>query len=346
MHGRSLTTRTTRRSRLPALALALAAWSVCGLTAGAGEQFRVHLRDDAVFSGGIVRLRDIADVTGVNTQSVAQLGDIDVAVLTAEMPKDRIDRDRIAARLLLAGYDGRHIAITGASAIPVRWRGGPIPAQAIDAKTVESAARFALATAFGVNPDDVEARLTTPLNLSLPAGAGPLTVDAVPPVKPQPGRIRMALRIFSGVDLLQVTNGLFDVRLRQQVILASATLPVGTILTANSVTYQERWATKRDNFPQQQALPQWRVRRSIQAGETITSDDLIPVGPQEEEPFVIRARDVVQLVARGKGINATVPAAEALESGRIGDKIRVRNMHSRRIVVGEIVSSEEVQVTF
>jgi flagella basal body P-ring formation protein FlgA len=326
------------------LALLLATWGLDALPVAAGDRLRVHLQDVEVSSDGVVKIKDIAAVTGTNPQAVEQLGDVDVAVLTETVAQEVIGRERIAARLLLAGYDGREIAITGASAVPVRFRSAP--EQGVDATTVESAARLALAATFGVSPEDVDARLTAPLGLSLPKGAGPLLVDVVPPANPQPGHMRMTLRVFSGAELLHVTSTLFDVRIRQQVVLAAATLPVGTVLSANNVTYQERWATKRDYFPQRQSLTQWRVRRAVRAGETITSNDLIPISPEEEEPVAVRARDIVQLVARGKGINATVPAAEALEAGRIGDKIRVRNIHSQRIVVGEVVSSKEVQVTF
>lgn len=328
------------------LALALAAWIPAGHLVRGGEQLRVHLYDVEVATAGVVRIRDVARITGSDPQAVDRLGEIDIAVLSQEIVEDQIGRERIAARLLLAGYDGRKVAITGAAAVPVHFQAPPEPAQSLDAAAVESAARSALAATFGVDPDAVSARLTTPLNLSLENPVGPIRIDVVPPVNPQPGRMRLTLRVFSGSDLRQVTNGLFDVRLRQPVVLASANLPVGTVLTANNVTYQERWATKRDYFPQRQALTQWRVRRAIQAGETITSDDLIPISSEEETPYVIKARDVVQLVARGKGITATVPAAEALEAGRIGDRIRVRNIHSQRIVVGEVVSSEEVQVAF
>src|SRR5690606_36135569 len=115
---------------------------------------------------------------------------------------------------------------------------------------------------------------------------------------------------------------------------------------ASNVKYEDHWVTRRQNLLQPQSLAKWRVRRPIQAGETITLSDLTPITEDEEEPLVIQSRDVVQLVARGKGIRATVPAAEALDSGRVGDTIRVRNIHSGRIVVGEVISAEEVQVKF
>ncbi|MBX3436461.1 MAG: flagellar basal body P-ring formation protein FlgA [Planctomycetaceae bacterium] len=320
----------------------------------AGDLLRIHLEETDVVTDRVVKICDVGRVTGENAEAVHEIGEVDLVKLAEDGTPVVIDRHQLIARLLLAGYDGRDVAITGARSVRVRYEGKVaatpvVVAQStseIEVVAMEAAAQAALATCFGVTPDAVEARLATPLKIPRPDASRPVTVDAIAPSNPTLGRTRLTLRVFIGGELHQVASGVFDVRLRQQVVLASATLPVGTVLNASNVTYQERWATRRNYVPQHHKLPEWRVRRPIQAGETITSDDLVPVEAADQNPIVIRARDIVQLVARGKGINATVRAAEALDAGRVGDKIRIRNMESQRIVVGEVVSSEEVQVRF
>ncbi len=328
------------------MGLVLIACCCTGSTLDAGEFFRIHLRSGTVSAGEVVKIRDIATVTGTNAQTVARLEELDVAALTTKRPQDRIKRDRLTIRLLLAGYDGQRIAITGADAVDVRYQPNRRVVRRFDVASVESAARVALASVFDVTPDDVDARLASPIEVALEESGRPLTVDVLAPENPRPGRMRLSIRVFSGNDLTKVTSGLFDVRLRQRVVLASSSLPVGAAISASNITYQDRWVTKRVTFPQLGTSPQWKVRRTIQAGETITTNDLLPIAPEDENPVVIHTRDVVQLVARGKGITATVPAAEALEDGRVGETIRFRNMQSRRVIVGKVISADEVEVRF
>lgn len=348
MHDKSAFNRLRLSFRLFRLAGLLIVWTIGGTPVSAGEVLRVHLHGEKISSGGVLRIRDIASVTGADADAIAEIGDVDISIFSPDKAEEVIPRDRITARLILAGYNGREVVVTGANLVQVRRQKeqqDSAPSQ-VGVVSVEAAARSALAATFNVEPEDIDAKLASPLDVSIDEGDNSVTVDVLPPTNVRPGRVRLPIRVFSKGRLKQVTSGLFDLRLRQRVVLASATLPVGAVLTANSVTFQEKWVTKREDFPQPQALPRWKVRRPIQQGETVTLSDLIPIAPGEEEPVVIEARDVVQLVARGKGINATVPAAEALESGRVGDTIRVRNMHSRRVVVGQIVSAEEVEVRF
>lgn len=80
----------------------------------------------------------------------------------------------------------------------------------------------------------------------------------------------------------------------------------------------------------------WVARRSIRSGAALTSSDV-------EVPSAIRAGDTVTVVVRCGGVSLTT-SAEAKQSGRIGDNIRVRSALSNEDVRGRVVSSSRVEI--
>jgi len=49
-------------------------------------------------------------------------------------------------------------------------------------------------------------------------------------------------------------------------------------------------------------------------------------------------------VAVRKGVRFTIPAAEAMQSGRKGQIIRVRNLRSKQILTGQVVDRGLIEV--
>ena len=85
-------------------------------------------------------------------------------------------------------------------------------------------------------------------------------------------------------------------------------------------------------------------RRTIRPGEILTLSDFPEQPGRGASEQLIRSRDAVRIVGRRKALKFVVPAAEALQSGRLGQLIRVRNLQSNRIVVGRVTGRGEVEV--
>ncbi len=88
--------------------------------------------------------------------------------------------------------------------------------------------------------------------------------------------------------------------------------------------------------------------------QSSTSAGVVPAGfqtiaaPQAEPkspPLLVRRRDVVRLVARTRYLTVTA-TGQALQDGRRGQFIRVRNLKSQRVVVGQVVDAGVVEVVF
>jgi hypothetical protein len=72
-----------------------------------------------------------------------------------------------------------------------------------------------------------------------------------------------------------------------------------------------------------------------------------PLGgaPGSDNPVLVRQRDLVKAVARVGGLCVTAKA-EAEQDGRAGDLIRVRNIDSKKEIVGRVVDRGLVEVEY
>ncbi|MCA9075304.1 MAG: flagellar basal body P-ring formation protein FlgA [Planctomycetaceae bacterium] len=308
----------------------------------AGEGVSVRLRDQVRVSQGIVRVSHLAEVSGDDPEEVARVGQLDVMSLSQDNSKHTLPREQLLIRLLLAGYAESEIRVSGPQMVTVSQE-----AVSSHASTdIETAAAMAMAQALDVPREDVRARLAAPLDLPFDdqgTSEKNITIDVLPPVRPSLGRVRLTVRLLKDGQLKQTVNGLFDVRLRQAVVVASEPLVQGTVLTADHLTTSDDWTDVRHASSSIPQLLDRQVRRAIPAGEPVSSLDLQPIRTTKARPL-ISARDTVRLVVRHGTLTVIVPTAEALQSGQQGELIRVRNLDSRKVVVGRIVSAGEVEV--
>jgi flagella basal body P-ring formation protein FlgA len=131
-----------------------------------------------------------------------------------------------------------------------------------------------------------------------------------------------------------------DVRWFSQVLVAVRGLRRGEELSAEMVERDERDVTReRDGFFTAAAeLAGLRVRRTVRAGDPLTRSHT------ERVPAVLRGGEITMVVVGG---NLRISArGTALQNGGIGDRIRVRNADSGKVVYGKVVGSSTVRMGF
>lgn len=128
------------------------------------------------------------------------------------------------------------------------------------------------------------------------------------------------------------------IRLFREVLVAAERLSRSTLLSASHVMLSEREVSRiRPNFLNSSADAVGKsLRRSISQGTVITQGML-------QEQDLIRRGDSVIIVASKKGLSVRMPGI-ALMNGTLGNQIKVRNEHSRRIVKGWITAAGEIRV--
>lgn len=130
------------------------------------------------------------------------------------------------------------------------------------------------------------------------------------------------------------------VALHHRVLVASHSMSRGELLRANNIetvlmdtsTLRGGYLTESDNAIGKQ------LRRSVQRLEPLRQGLL-------EAPIVVKRGDEVRLIV-SSGTITVAAKATALASGRVGERIRVRNSSSKRIISAHVTAIGEVSATF
>ncbi len=129
-----------------------------------------------------------------------------------------------------------------------------------------------------------------------------------------------------------------DIRHFGQVLVADIGLRRGEELATETVTLAERDITRNKNgfFTDPTELEGLRMRRVIRPGNVLTQRHVEPIP-------VVQRGDGITLIAGSAHLQISLPG-EAMQDGGIGERIRVRNPASGKVLYGEVVDSKNVLV--
>ncbi|TCP03523.1 flagella basal body P-ring formation protein FlgA [Rubrivivax gelatinosus] len=168
------------------------------------------------------------------------------------------------------------------------------------------------------------------------AGSGAAARCAQPEVRAaettNPTRMRFELRCADGSTRAFMVRA----RLSAEVPVAAAALPAGRVLAEDDVVLQRHAVA---GSPPPLAAAEDAVgrvaRRSIGAGQMLTARLL-------DEPLLVRRGEAVQIRARRDAVEVVVPG-QALEAGRRGQTIRVRNTGNGTVIRARVVEAGQVE---
>ena len=327
-----------RHSGIRAAALLIAAFAP---TACLQADLFVELKDNPVVSDREVRLSDIASVTGTSRNEAALAGNIDVAVLKSDETAVRINRSYLGIRIALAGWDRDSVRIDGPDSITIRFR-EPEPLSDSD---IESAATVTMQQVLGTAPEDIRVRLRKPFVQTLPAGlqkrAG-IRVEVSPPAATRIGMVTLTVRLFDGsYETRRIAQ--FDVLRRHRVAVTRVSLTRSDTIDNANIQFENRFLSGPADEPDEQQVYGKRVKRNLGPGQIVSLTDLA-AAPAGENKVVIRRREKVGVTAVSGPLRLHLQQAEALEDGRVGDFITLRNLQSGRNIVGKVTESGRVEI--
>jgi len=128
------------------------------------------------------------------------------------------------------------------------------------------------------------------------------------------------------------------VSIYKQVVVAADTLPRGTILSARQLKLAKRNLAKlpQGYYIDPAKLVGMKLKRNITSGFPLTPTMVAA-------PKLIKRGQRVTLVSHTTAIRVVMPG-KALENGAIGERIRVKNLSSKRVVEGVVNASGEIEV--
>lgn len=312
------------------------------------ETVVVSLRPEATVIGAVVRLGDIADVSTASRAESERLKAIDVTSIEIAGENQLVSARLVRIRLLLEGIQGTDLSFAGARFTSVTRKGtaavAPVATETSDGVPLEPIKLLIvseLADRWLVDAADVDVQFFAnqgPLGLGISAGAIP---EIELPDRLEPGRVTVRVRWSSDGRIQRTDQLTVEARLRQKIVLAAASIPRGEAITPAHLTETTRMLNSRVKSVSVQQVAGLRTRRDLSPGDIVTERDL---SAQQAAEAVVRARDLVKVTAKKGKLRVELQAAEALQAGRIGETIRLRNPKSNQMLLGTVTGPGEVEI--
>lgn len=310
----------------------------------AREPIVLTLRATATASGSQVKIGDIADLQGCNKSKRERLALLDLAELPLSSQPILVTQQQIGFRLQLSGLAAGSYRLEGASCVRVSRPAG----QGLEDK-IAAVARQALEQKLSGQGDDYKIELAQPVSLP-PLSAdgrdihleGELRSQIVPPC-----RVAIEVGIYVRGARRNGVLVYLDVKKLQSVPVALRRIDSGERLSADNVRLERVpvsisspvHSVSKEAFT---SLMGRRARRMISAGHPIEPED---VAEETQDAAVIHANDLVHLIATVGPLQVKT-RGEALQNGRVGQAIQVRNLDSKSIVTGRVVDRSTVEVEY
>jgi len=305
----------------------------------------VTLRPQVEVTGPLVRLADVAEIKAPSQSLVDQLNAVDVASIESPGDTELISARLIRIRLLLEGVKASNLTMDGARFAEVTraTRSKVTPANATSAigpEDIRGRITTELAKRWLADPEDVEVQFyaaQAALGEGVAAGSSP---EVELPDRVEPGRVSVRIRWTMDGHIQRIEQVPVDVRLRQTVVLAAASIPRGEAIDSGHLKEESRLLDSRVETVPIEQVHGLRARRSLAPGDIVTPRDVT----SDQSTPVIKPRDLVKVIARKGKLQVVLQNAEALQTGRIGDVIYLRNTNSNQNVRARIVSPREAEV--
>lgn len=298
----------------------------------ANDLVTIVFKEEATAPGSVVLLRDIAEIECDSEVARAKWESLDLDEGDDGDVKT-IHRTRAQLRAKLAGMEIDH----------VRWRGAPkcevtVKSSASRDSYVTEAITKAAALALNLSPEDLKVTLTWPVEWRGAAeqrsAPDDVRVEAILPDAPRPGANNAKLSMYIDDELVASSHASYQLGLFEYVPRALRAIPRGQTITSNDIVSERILRViPGASLASDQVIGQVAAT-TIASGQIVRERDVRKETMRRET--VIQGRQPVRVIVRKGNLEVRMTGAESLESGGVGDWIRVRNPQSNRIVRGQI----------
>lgn len=311
-------------------ALILAAVLLSSLQSAA--QTRISIPSESKVEKDLIALCDIADVSGEKTEKMCgiSLGYAPNIGMTRE-----ISRERIALSIAAAGFSAGEFQIKSPEIVRISRRG-----QHIDRSLIRAAIENAVADMFSSSALEIRiVRIdqipvlegpvgTVEVRTSLREVANPFAPFALPV------EIRIDDRVFRRTAVNVELEGFADI------LVASRDLSTNSGILPDDVRIERRRLERTPAYYLRdfEKLRGVKLIKNISSGSEITADSFVSA-------VVVRSGDLVKIVGQSGAMQITV-SGEARTSGKIGDRIAVKNKQSNAIIQATVIDEGFVKIYF
>jgi flagellar basal body P-ring formation protein FlgA len=306
---------------------------LCVPLLGWGASVVITVPPEAQVQGPQITLGDVATVQGESTDTVARMRH----VLLGQAPPAGVERllskSTLVTQLKHQGLWTQEIEFQGALQIRVRRA-----SQRLDLQHLETVVRQALSRRLSQTTQRTSIRDIRGLNpIFVPLG--PVEYEVTVPGRHMLlGSTSFTLSIQVAGKVAKQLHGTATIAVAQEVVSLVRPVAQGEIITADAVSRTQVQVTQ----PLRQVVTQpadvigKHARRSLAGNAPLSTQDVTTV------PVVHRG-DMVRIVLESPLIKMSTPG-EALEAGKPGDTIRVKNTSSNREVRAQVIDKQTVRI--
>jgi flagella basal body P-ring formation protein FlgA len=287
----------------------LVLWACIGTAwaSAAHGSYIVKLRPQALVKGSAPVLGDIADLSGDDEKLLAQLARTPLGTMADAR---LLSRSEIVLLIKNVAANPEEVIVTGAEFTRVFAE-----TRTPEAAEIATVLKSHLASVTQWREEEIEIRSIDNLKSTL------FSVEAVQEGKP--------LRTFWVKA---------DVRVKAQVVQVAKPVAFRSVLKADDLREQlcDIEDPRATYFRTTAEVVGKVARRALGPGELLGQNSV-------EQPGLVRSGETVRLLVESGGLRITV-LARALQNGRLGDPIKVRNIDSDRVITAVITGRGEVRV--
>ena len=304
------------------------------LFAAAQTKMVVELQPEIVVEKETISLSDIGRVYGENPK-LARLKQISLGYSPNVGLVREISKTRIMMAIAAAGFSRNQILLKSPNSIFIRRAG-----QMIDPDQIKEAVKKGVLEQF--LSDGVDARivkLDVPENIEAPLGKVAIRVKL--------SNIRNIFAPFSVPIEIRVNDRVFrrqsanvELEAFADVYVMKKDLAINTRISEKDVILERRRIEKpfTNYLSTKKHLKGKKVVRNITKGSVLTSDSYVA-------DIVVKAGDLVRIEGRSGRLRIFVNG-KAQSSGRIGDRIAVKNLQSNNILQAIVHDEGLVKISF
>lgn len=353
-----------------AATLCLVEGSRCaGAEPSSAGQIVIALRSRVQVEARVIRLTDVAQVTGGDAELRERVKALDLEDALKPGESLSITPTQVEFRLRLAGINVEGVSIRGTSirvtargtnsargtatlASAVRTTANSARAASRDVSSLEGAilkaAEECVVAKLPWKADAVEIRLAQPLvrDVSPIENASGYECHAeLRTAGPAVGRVQVRVVAEAPNKPSFDVQVFLDVRHFDNVVLTTTTLERGrTISTADVYVDRQDVTELTDYCSHVDQLIGATTKRSVRSLLPLRKGDVEPI-ERSANSILIKRRDRVKMIAKAGAVHVTV-TGEALQEGRAGETIRLRNVDSNATVQGRVTGANEVEISF
>lgn len=293
----------------------------------------VHFKSEALVEGPMLTLGDVAEVQAGHKSAAFE----NIVLFPAPQPGEQrcYDKGTLQAYICegLAGTD--LIEWSGAETICIRQEGGRLVEPGVIQQYIDEALHEAVGH-LGADHIGFEVR-NTPQALSLPQGEISTEVLFSDPDVLESRQVSVLFRVNGQVKETLTLAG--RVTASAPVIVTAQKLHRGTVLKRDHLLLKERnMAELQDPCLDFDSALGKRLKRTVPMNTVLRRHDL-------DRPVVIERRELVTMLLKKGGLQIRAKGV-AVNDGRMGDQILVRNMRSKQEVPCRVIGPGVTKVEF